>query len=237
MLSIIVLHYGEHQVDMTRQCLDVLRERTVGDHEIVLWVNGDLSADYNRPLQPTLGTEERKSLAAAYNAALGHVHGDMVAILHNDCFVTQGWNLPLEKEALAGNVAFPVVETNREMAAARGVACVQDWMPPSCCFVIGKDELERLAGWDERFEFCHFEDMDLFKRATDAGMRLVQCPATVMHIRGVTRADQVDAANAALKINELRYARKHGTREGEFYSAPLPVLETIFKETTNVDLH
>jgi GT2 family glycosyltransferase len=227
MLGVCILHYGEHQVDMTMQCVDRLKQSTKGEFDILVWVNGEINEPYNLPLvdhhDRVAGTQERYGLAAAYNKAMYHMRGDMFAILHNDCFVTDGWNVALEAEAANGNIAFPIVKTNEAIASARGVPPAPAWMPPSCCFVIGKDELETLHGWDGNFDFCHFEDMDLFKRATDAGMRLVRCDSEVLHLRGVTRADQADLANEAFKINERKYIRKHGYQGQAHYA--LPVLE------------
>jgi len=242
MLSIIMLTYGKEQMEMTCSAIQAVKQFTSGEYELLIWVNGDVSQEYVEPLadvhEYVLGSDERISLARAYNEALEYTRGDIICILHNDCFVEEGWAYPLVEEAEGGNIAFPVVKGNDAIAAARGVALVPDWMPPSCCFAVEREVLEHLGGWDEQFEFCHFEDMDLFHRATKQGIRLVQVPSTVFHLRGVTRADQVDAANAAFKTNEKRYALKHGVREGNKITYPLPKLEQLEpKEDPNVIFH
>jgi len=80
--------------------------------------------------------------------------------------------------------------------------------------------------------------MDLFKRATEKGMRLVQCPEKVFHLRGVTRVHESTLANEAFKKNELRYARKHGVRDGARIVFDYPRLELLgTEESNNVDLH
>jgi len=242
LLSIIMLTYGEHQVDMTISAIQTIKQFTSEEYELLVWVNGDAEEGYVEPLadatEYVLGTQERISLARAYNEALEYTKGDIICVLHNDCFVEEGWARPLIEEAENGNIAFPLVRQNAEIIAARGIALVPDWMPPSCCFAIGRETLEHLGGWDEQFEFCHFEDMDLFQRATNQGIRLVQVPSTVFHIRGVTRADQGDKANAAFKANEKRYALKHGVREGQKITYPLPILEQLEpKEDPNVIFH
>lgn len=225
MLSVIVLHYGMNQVAMTKQCLDRIRDFTTAPFETVLWVNGEMSAPYNEILEARFGSEERLGLAAAYNRALEVATGDMIAVLHNDCFVPEGWNEVLEAEAACGNIAFPMIRTDEEFLALRGLSDVTGGVPPSCCFMLSREALIGLGGWDEQFEFCHYEDMDLFYRATKAGMRLKQCPVTVFHVRGMTRVDQSEQANAALKPNELRYAQKHGVDNGRKITYFYPVLE------------
>lgn len=242
MFSILMLHYGENQVEMTCSAIETIKQNTIGEYELLVWVNGGVQEKSNEELadrhEYVLGTEERVGLARAYNAAANYLKGDVICVLHNDCFVEAGWDAPLEEVALEGHVAFPVVKENPQIAAARGVPAVPEWMPPSCCFAISREKLEKLGGWDEQFEFCHFEDMDLFQRAKLAGMRLIQVPGTVFHLRGVTRADQADAANEAFKVNEKRYALKHGKREENKISYPLPVLELLeAKEDINVTIH
>lgn len=52
------------------------------------------------------------------------------------------------------------------------------------CFAIGHDEFNRLGGFDEGY-FLHFEDLDLCRRARDAGSRVLLDPgARVRHLQG-----------------------------------------------------
>jgi len=107
---------------MTVKCLAQLKASTVGEFEILLWINGDANAEYNHPLIEShdlvRGTDERLGLAAAYNRAVHHLRGDLFCVIHNDCFVNPGWNKSLEEEALRGNIAFPIVTTNAGFLAA-----------------------------------------------------------------------------------------------------------------------
>jgi len=242
MLSIVMLTYGENQVELACSAIDAIKLGTRGEYELLVWVNGDVDADYNGDLTEhcdfVLGTNERLGIAQAYNVATNYLKGDVICVIHSDCFVEPGWETALIEAAQDGNIGFPIVKGNDDIAAARGIAVVPDWMPPSCCFAISRDYLEQLGGWDEQFEFCHFEDMDLFRRATKMGMRLVQVPSEVFHVRGVTRADQVDLANEAFRANEKRYAAKHGIKEGDTIKYYLPVLELLeTKEDSNVVFH
>jgi GT2 family glycosyltransferase len=81
---------------------------------------------------------------------------------------------------------------------------------------------ERLGGFDEAFEDCHFEDTDLWMRAVDAGERLGRAPVAVAHGRGKTRTLLSDGANTAFRRNRLIYAEKHRREDG---NVPIPTLE------------
>lgn len=217
MLSVIMLHYGDHQLEMTHKAIANLDKVTEGDYELILWVNGgyeDESTDSLRHYKTCLGTQERLSLAAAYNLAALNADGDKLCIIHNDCFPEKGWDQLMLGALSDTNIVFPQVKENETIAAARGIPPAPKGMPPSCCFMLTRRLLDALWGWDEQFEFCHFEDLDLFQRAGE----LVRSTANVFHLRGVTRADQAEAANEAFIKNSVRYAEKHG------YGVPYPTL-------------
>lgn len=216
-----MLHYGDNQLDLTRRAIQHLKDCTVEPYELIVWVNGgwqDESVDCIRHMAQVMGTKERLSIAAAYNLAVKNARGTKICIIHNDCFPSDGWDTVLLGALSERNIVFPTVDTNEELAAARGIPPAPKGMPPSCCFMISRKFLDELGGWDEQFEFCHFEDLDLFQRALDAGGKLVRGGTRVMHIRGVTRADQVDEANRAYDINKYKYADKHG------YGIPYPTI-------------
>lgn len=233
MLSIVVLHYGDEQQDMASEAVRHVLANTTGEFELLVWVNGGTwDDDLVDPRLKVYESGYRDGLAKAYNRAVLHTAGDSVCIMHNDCFVPPGWNDALESMADDEHIAFPVVETNDAIARARGIPSVPEWMPPSCCFVISRSLLFALKGWDEQFEFCHFEDMDLFYRAQLSGVQLIQCPSsTVFHLRGVTRAAEAKRANVAFQANQRLYILKHGTKKPDgTYEAEFPVMTLALGE-------
>jgi N-acetylglucosaminyl-diphospho-decaprenol L-rhamnosyltransferase len=77
------------------------------------------------------------------------------------------------------------------------------------CMLIRRRVLHDLGGWDEGF-FMYSEDVDLCRRARNAGWEIGYDPAaTAVHVGGgsASRATLVPA----LAWSRLRYARKHGT--------------------------
>ncbi|HKS15954.1 MAG TPA: glycosyltransferase family 2 protein, partial [Planctomycetota bacterium] len=77
------------------------------------------------------------------------------------------------------------------------------------CFVLKREILERLGGFDETF-FYLYEETDFCKRARDLGWKvMVQPGVTITHLQGRTRS----AARVRARIEQARsrfaYFRKH----------------------------
>ena len=71
--------------------------------------------------------------------------------------------------------------TAREYATAHTAqAPIDTTMVSGACFAIGRNAFEELGGFDERF-FMYFEDADLCRRASAAGMPIRYLPAAVVH--------------------------------------------------------
>jgi GT2 family glycosyltransferase len=55
---------------------------------------------------------------------------------------------------------------------------------PGCAFFVRRSVIERIGGFDERFNPYGWEDVDLSLRAGAAGFRLIYAPEAVVHHRG-----------------------------------------------------
>ncbi|MBX3428458.1 MAG: glycosyltransferase family 2 protein [Hyphomonadaceae bacterium] len=74
-------------------------------------------------------------------------------------------------------------------------------------FVIRRADFERLGGFDEGY-FLHVEDLDLCRRAEDAGMRVLFLPGPHgRHLRSTSQADARDIARHKAR-SMARYFRK-----------------------------
>ena len=78
----------------------------------------------------------------------------------------------------------------REHASAETATdTIDTTMVSGACFAIGREAFWELAGFDERF-FMYFEDADLCRRATAAGMPIRYVPsAVVTHIGGASSSE------------------------------------------------
>jgi N-acetylglucosaminyl-diphospho-decaprenol L-rhamnosyltransferase len=84
-----------------------------------------------------------------------------------------------------------------------------DWVS-GACVLVRRDLLERLGGWDDGF-FLYCEDIDLCKRAQEAGFGVLFEPsALAVHVGGtsVPRASLLPT----LAASRVRYAKKHRRR-------------------------
>ena len=86
--------------------------------------------------------------------------------------------------------------------------------PAGACLMIGRDEFDRLGGFDEAFFPAWFEDVDFCRRARAAGLRVVYEPrARITHAGGVSVPALGRAGfERAWYRNMRRYARKHHGR-------------------------
>jgi len=190
---------------MTRKAIGTVHKNTIGEYEMIIVLNGSPRIGNYDDFKP-ITLPERQSIATAYNIGFQEAIGNYFCCLHNDAFVTRGWNLSLQKEASKGNIAFPEIKGEETDP-------IPEWMPPGCCFVITRREWIKLGGYDENFEPLHGEDIDLFTRATKAGIKLIRCNSVVYHKRGATRFLLPDKGIGSLAVNLRKWALKHITDE------------------------
>lgn len=224
MISIVtpILDLGFTIESMTRLMVKSLLRYTMEEYELILVHNGPVSFEIDIPGIITVKLPEREGIGKAYNEGFKVAQGKYFCCLHNDVEVSPGWSTPLTLEADRGNIAFPLVDDSVGNCELRGVGAAPKWTPPSCCMVMQRQTWDKIGGYDEGFEGLHCEDLDLFTRATEAGVKLVRVSrVTVLHWRGMTRSLLPDGGSTALGLNLLRYQHKwqHKTVQG-FYPYP-----------------
>jgi len=168
--------------------------------------------------------------AAARNAGWRLAEGEIVAFTDDDTVPAAGW---LEAalaamrpgiDAAWGRIVVPLPAdpTDYEIDAAR--LSVSQFVTANC--FCRKSMLERLGGFDERFERAWREDSDLYFRLIDAGARVVHAAdAIVVHpVRpaswGVSLAQQRKVLYDALlfkKHRGLYRERIRGTPRWDYY--------------------
>lgn len=198
MISIIipVRNVGEMIGRMTSHCLKTIRGNTVFYHEVIL-------------------SEFNESIAKTYNEGVKKAKGEYICCLHNDCEVTQEWEGPLVEEAMKGNISFPIVDDSQYSPEWRGIAPVEEWMPPGCCFMMTRETWDRIGGNDENFIPYHWEDTDLFYRAKKLGIKLIRTTSKVVHWRGVTRGLMENRDKELLTLGRNYFFEKHRNGNGK----------------------
>lgn len=241
MLSIVMPILDNHDVihDMTQFAIDKVAEYT-RDYELILVLNGPCRNGWKMSEDVTaLGLPETVSISTAYNIGFEHTEGDYLCCLHNDAWVTPGWDVPLIEEASKGNIAFPWVDESTSNCEKYGIGKIKDYQPPGCCFVMSRELWDRVGPYDEQFKQMHWEDMDLFIRARRSGARLKRVPTSVVsHGRGGTRRYVPDLGINALIKNRAKWILKNKSyaKDGTFYYALLDEYEDSvpgYKEYVN----
>jgi N-acetylglucosaminyl-diphospho-decaprenol L-rhamnosyltransferase len=86
-----------------------------------------------------------------------------------------------------------------------------DWIV-GACMLVRRAVLEQIGGFDEGF-FMYSEELDLCRRAVDAGWQVVWLPAAVVtHHEGKSSEQVVAARHIRFHSSRLRYVRKYHGR-------------------------
>jgi len=86
-----------------------------------------------------------------------------------------------------------------------------DWVV-GACMLVRRAVLEQIGGFDEGF-FMYSEELDLCRRAVDAGWQVVYLPAAVVtHYEGKSSEQVVAARHIHFHSSRVRYVRKYHGR-------------------------
>ena len=200
---------------MTQGAVEAVLKATGDDAAVTVAFNGgDWTPMAAHDRLTVVAWTTRLGLGQAYNEVANATHEPFLVFMHNDCFPPEDGGEWLERLAAAAacfGFAFPEVEEDGVDAAARGIQPTYKGCPPSCCYVVRRDVWGRLGGFDQIYEGCHFEDLDLFMRGIQSRCTMAQVDdVKVFHRRGMTRSVTVDESNAAFKRNADIYQRRWG---------------------------
>jgi GT2 family glycosyltransferase len=175
---------------------------------------------------------DNRGFAAANNQGLAIARGDVLVALNNDVIVTDGWLerlvAVLEEHPNAGIVGpttnrasgpqvVPVGYTTlsemeahaREVSRGHAGESVEARRLVAFCWAMRRSLVDRIGGFDERFETGNCEDDDFCLRAAQAGYRMRIARDCFVHHEGSAtfRAENVDYA-ALLTKNFERFKTK-----------------------------
>lgn len=172
-LSVVVLAWD--QLALTQRCVESIRQHTDVDYELVLVDNG--SAEWAERYAGRAGdvpvlNGRNLGFAAGMNAGLAASSGRAVCFLNNDTVMPSGWASSLLKTLDADQrtgIVIPALSdagngrTVRQAAQPNVLERLQPFeAPPSgVCYLMRRDQIEALGGWDERYRIASAEDVDL----------------------------------------------------------------------------
>ncbi|PRP54608.1 polypeptide N-acetylgalactosaminyltransferase [Bacillus halotolerans] len=208
--SLIVLTYN--QLALTKQCLESIWTHTDdGCIEVIVVDNGshDGTQDYLKqiPSIKAIFNETNEGFAKACNQGLEAASGDNVLFLNNDTVVTSHWLEPMikllyqdDKTGMVGPVSNYVSGPQQISVDYNSLEGIEAFSRRHCmqqrgksrsvlrlvgfCLLVKKEVLDKIGGFDERFEGGSFEDDDLCLRALQAGYQLKIALDSFVHHHG-----------------------------------------------------
>lgn len=135
--------------------------------------------------------------------------------------------LDIHRLALAGSrlpIVGAAVARSRIAAeyasAVRATSTFETSMVTGACFAIGSEAFRETGGFDERF-FLYFEDADLCRRVSAAGMPIKYVPeAAVVHIGGASSSEDYHFGPPHARAMRQYLAKWYGAR-GSMYALAL----------------
>ncbi|KXJ38841.1 glycosyltransferase [Bacillus spizizenii] len=208
--SIIVLTYN--QLALTKQCLKSIWKHTNNDCiEVIVVDNGshDGTRDYLKQISSikAIFNKTNEGFAKACNQGLEAASGDNILFLNNDTVVTNQWLEPMikllyqdDKIGMVGPVSNYVSGPQQVPVDYKSVEGIEDFSRLYClqqrgkskavlrlvgfCLLVKKRVLDKVGGFDERFEGGSFEDDDLSLRVLQAGYQLKIALDSFVHHHG-----------------------------------------------------
>lgn len=195
--------------DMAASTIARLREVAVLRSEIIVIDNGsphvvELGADR------LVRLEQNRGVAPAWNLGASIAAAPLLAFVNSDCWVEPGWDRALAHAATDGRrIAFPHTDHGDGLGARRpDQAGTAGW-----CFVLHRELLAEVGGFDESFAPAYFEDTDHWHRAWEMGVELSPVPAAVVRHQRRTTGAHLEGADELFVRNRRRYEAKHGVAQ------------------------
>jgi hypothetical protein len=218
--SIIVTTWNSF--DLTKQCIDSIKENTSIDHEIILVDNGSKDGSIERLEKnfrnlknlTIIKNKVNKGFAYALNQGYRAAKGHYVVYLNNDAFVTKGWLEELIK-TIDSNEKFAVV-------GVKEVSPMQFKDKKFIEKIKQKENREKLTlpvGWITKKKFIkeigytdaeHFspiygEEADWNFRARKKGYKIVECSkCIVVHFSSQDSSKGIGRKNHYILLNTHR---------------------------------
>jgi GT2 family glycosyltransferase len=198
-------------LEVTRRCIESIREHTPEPHELVLVDNGstDGTLEYLRSLAGATVIENGRNLGfgAGCNLGMAASTGERILLLNNDVVVTDGWLAGMHDAldsdadaALAGPRTNRITGEQQVDDVGYGVetlagldAWAAGWTSEHAgrrgrirrlvgfCILLEREVVDRIGGFDLRYGIGNFEDDDLCLRAGVAGFSCTVAHDSFIH--------------------------------------------------------
>ncbi|WP_454871098.1 glycosyltransferase [Priestia megaterium] len=260
--SIIILTYN--QLPLTKQCLTSINKHTNQEEiEIIVVDNGstDGTIAYLKsiPSLKTIFNEKNLGFAKGCNQGLDIATGDRVLFLNNDTIVTKNWLQSMivllysdEKIGMVGPVSNYVSGPQQITVDYTDTQAIEEFSSEYCknelgkskgalrlvgfCLLIKREVLDKIGGFDERFEYGSFEDDDLCLRGLQAGYQLKIALDSFVHHHGhaTFTGNQDINMHHLFNLNRQKFIDKWKINLSNFFFSRSEIVELVPLEAKKI---
>jgi GT2 family glycosyltransferase len=219
LVSIVVPAWD--QLHLTRSCVASIRAATDVPHELIVVDNGSRPAarDFAREAADiAICNDENVGFARANNQGLAVASGTYVMFLNNDADLPEGWTRlidTLEAHPRAGLVVPALtaagVPLTVRAAPVEEVATLPPFgdAPSGVCYLMRRELLVELAGWNEAYPIAAGEDRDLAFTIWTNDLDIVfDAGVLVRHVGHGTADVKLENRDALWSANNRRFVER-----------------------------
>jgi len=253
-ISLVVNYYNPKAVarvdTITTLCLETLKDYTQSTLEVILSNGGGVDSPVIMNLCQRLGFRYTVSpipqnFEAIYNHGLELATGELVGILENDIFMSEGWDQAMisEMQRTGAHLALPYLSSCDNIIQQTGFPFQHITFEPSGIshnmFLFDREAFKVMYPFDTQFNGTQNDD-DLYMRLKAAGLRMIVCKgAFAIHYRRATAGYSPwtfteDEIKFRAKYPQLKYGAAWGHyQRGTPWFSKSPVYRMLINMTEN----
>jgi GT2 family glycosyltransferase len=217
-LSVVVLAWDN--LDLTRRCVESIREHTDVPYELIIVDNGSApeAASFAAEAADIAVLNPRNlGFAVGMNQGLARASGDFVAFVNNDTTLPTEWASRLVECLDSGvGIVLPAVTASGNPYAIRsepgtGRLVVPPFrhLPSGVVYLMETSTVRALGGWGEEFIVASREDLDLLFKVWANGLDVVLDERVLVdHVGGATADTKLEEKAAVWKRNRDVFTQK-----------------------------
>ncbi len=219
MISVITLSFNA--LDYTKKFVDSIRTNTQEAYELIIIDNGsdaETQAWVNEAGDKVRIFPENQGFSAGFNAGLALAEGDLVLFANNDTEFPAGWDHSLQEVFRSrpdAGIVTPAYTSGRKSARRalpgtkiRRIPAYGNY-PSGVAFMMQRDFMNSLGGWNEDYLVASGEDADLCFSVWKAGREIyVDERVLILHEGKVTSSKALPDWRQHFKKNSRQFKTK-----------------------------
>ena len=217
-LSVVVLAWDN--LDLTRRCVESIREHTDVPYELIIVDNGsapDAASFAAEAADIAVLNPRNLGFAVGMNQGLARARGDFVAFVNNDTTLPAAWASRLVDCLDPGvGIVLPAVTASgnpyairSEPGAGRFIVPPFRHLPSGVVYLMDTSTVRSLGAWGEEFTVASREDLDLLFKVWVNGLDVILDERVLVdHVGGATANTKLGEKTAVWKSNRDVFTRK-----------------------------